>query len=351
MNAPDLAALRLTDFSHGGGCGCKIAPGVLQQIIAKAGPSVLPKELLVGIETSDDAAVYRINEHQAIVATTDFFMPIVDDPTDFGAIAATNAISDVYAMGGTPLFALALVGMPVDKLPVDTIRKILEGGESVCARAGIPIAGGHTIDSVEPIYGLVAIGLVDPANLKRNAGARPGDRLVLGKPLGVGVYSAALKKRKLDQAGYAAMIASTTQLNTPGVALGRMADVHALTDVTGFGLAGHLLEICRGSGTGAVVDFSRVALHPGVADLVRAGFYTGASARNWTGYGADVTLEPSAGDLARTIVTDPQTSGGLLVACAPGAVGEVLAVFRREGFERAVEIGEVTAGPPRLVLR
>ena len=339
MNAPDLPALRLTDFSHGGGCGCKIAPGVLQQIIAKSGPSVLPKELLVGIETSDDAAVYRINEHQAIVATTDFFMPIVDDPYDFGAIAATNAISDVYAMGGTPLFALALVGMPVDKLPVDTIRRILQGGEEVCARAGIMIAGGHTIDSVEPIYGLVAIGIVDPANLKRNAGAKPGDRLVLGKPLGVGVYSAALKKRKLDEAGYAAMIASTTQLNTPGVALGRMAGVHALTDVTGFGLAGHLLEICRGSNAGAVVDFARVPLHPGVADLVRAGFYTGASGRNWTGYGADVAIEASAGDAAQKLVTDPQTSGGLLVACAPADVAEVLANFRRDGFDRAAEIG------------
>ena len=351
MNAPDLPALRLTDFSHGGGCGCKIAPGVLQQIIAKSGPSVLPKELLVGIETSDDAAVYRINEHQAIVATTDFFMPIVDDPYDFGAIAATNAISDVYAMGGTPLFALALVGMPVDKLPVDTIRRILQGGEEVCARAGIMIAGGHTIDSVEPIYGLVAIGIVDPANLKRNAGAKPGDRLVLGKPLGVGVYSAALKKRKLDEAGYAAMIASTTQLNTPGVALGRMAGVHALTDVTGFGLAGHLLEICRGSNAGAVVDFARVPLHPGVAELVRAGFYTGASGRNWTGYGADVAIEASAGDAAQKLVTDPQTSGGLLVACAPADVAEVLANFRRDGFDRAAEIGEIVAGPPRVVVR
>ena len=351
MNAPDLPALRLTDFSHGGGCGCKIAPGVLQQIIAKSGPSVLPKELLVGIETSDDAAVYRINEHQAIVATTDFFMPIVDDPYDFGAIAATNAISDVYAMGGTPLFALALVGMPVDKLPVDTIRRILQGGEEVCARAGIMIAGGHTIDSVEPIYGLVAIGIVDPANLKRNAGAKPGDRLVLGKPLGVGVYSAALKKRKLDEAGYAAMIASTTQLNTPGVALGRVAGVHALTDVTGFGLAGHLLEICRGSGAGAVVDFARVPLHPGVADLVRAGFYTGASGRNWTGYGADVAIEASAGDAAQKLVTDPQTSGGLLVACAAADVDAVLAVFARDGFDRAAVVGEVVAGAPRVVVR
>ena len=351
MNAPDPLPLRLTQFSHGGGCGCKIAPGVLQEIIAKAGPSVIPKELLVGIETADDAAVYRINERQAIVATTDFFMPIVDDPHDFGAIAATNAISDVYAMGGTPLFALALVGMPVDKLPVDTIRRVLEGGESVCARAGIPIAGGHTIDSVEPIYGLVAIGLVDPANLKRNAGARPGDKLVLGKPLGVGVYGAALKKGKLDEAGYAAMIASTTKLNTPGVAFGAMPGVHALTDVTGFGLAGHLLEICRASGAGAVVDFARVPLHPGVADLVRAGFATGASGRNWSGYGADVSIEAPEGNLVRTLVTDPQTSGGLLVACAAADVDAVLAVFARDGFDRAAVVGEVVAGAPRVVVR
>jgi len=351
MNAPDPVPLRLTEFSHGGGCGCKIAPGVLQQIIAKAGPSVLPKELLVGIETSDDAAVYRINDRQAIVATTDFFMPIVDDPYDFGAIAATNAISDVYAMGGTPLFALALVGMPVNKLPVDTIRRVLQGGEDVCARAGIPIAGGHTIDSVEPIYGLVAIGLVDPSNLKRNAGARPGDRLVLGKPLGVGIYSAALKKQKLDDAGYASMIASTTQLNTPGIALGTMSGVHALTDVTGFGLAGHLLEICRGSGAGALVDYAKVPLHPGASELARAGHFTGASARNWTGYGADVAIDAPDADLVRTIVTDPQTSGGLLVACAPQAVGAVLDVFRREGFERAADIGEIVAGPSRVTVR
>jgi len=351
MNAPDPVPLRLTEFSHGGGCGCKIAPGVLQQIIAKAGPSVLPKELLVGIETSDDAAVYRINDRQAIVATTDFFMPIVDDPYDFGAIAATNAISDVYAMGGTPLFALALVGMPVNKLPVDTIRRVLQGGEDVCAKAGIPIAGGHTIDSIEPIYGLVAIGLVDPSNLKRNAGARPGDRLVLGKPIGVGIYSAALKKQKLDDAGYAAMIASTTKLNTPGIALGRMPGVHALTDVTGFGLAGHLLEICRGSGAGAVIDYAKVPLLPGAGALARDGFFTGASARNWTGYGADVTIDAKDGDLVRTIVTDPQTSGGLLVACAPGDVGAVLDAFRDEGFDRAADIGEIVAGSPRVTVR
>ena len=350
MNAPDAVPLRLTSFSHGGGCGCKIAPGVLSDILARGAPSLVPPQLLVGIETSDDAAVYLINDRQAIVATTDFFMPIVDDPFDFGAIAATNAISDVYAMGGTPLFALALVGMPVSQLPVDTIRKILEGGESVCAKAGIPIAGGHTIDSVEPIYGLVAIGLVDPAHLKRNAGAQPGDRLVLGKPLGVGVYSAALKKEKLSADGYAAMLASTTQLNTPGIALGQLPGVHALTDVTGFGLLGHLLEICRGSHAGATIDFARVPLHPGTLDLARTGLYTGASGRNWAAYGGDVDLQPGVGDAERALLTDPQTSGGLLVACAPDAVAEVLAIFRREGFATAADIGAVTAGAPRVAV-
>ena len=351
MNAPDTVPARLTSFSHGGGCGCKIAPAVLQQIIARSAPTLLPKELLVGIETADDAAVYRINETQAIVATTDFFMPIVDDPFDFGAIAATNAISDVYAMGGTPLFALALVGMPVNQLPLDTIRKVLEGGEAICAKAGIPIAGGHTIDSVEPIYGLVAIGLVDPRYLKRNAGARPGDRLVLGKPLGVGVYSAALKKEKLPPDGYAAMLASATKLNTPGIALGRMEDVHALTDVTGFGLLGHLLEICRGSHAGAAVDFARVPLLPGVRDLAGAGYFTGASGRNWAGYGEDVDLAAPLGDIERALLTDPQTSGGLLVACTPNAVDDVLAVFRREGFADAAEIGAMVTGPARVSVR
>jgi selenide, water dikinase len=341
MNAPDPVPLRLTEFSHGGGCGCKIAPSVLQQIIAKSGAGLLPQALLVGIETSDDAAVYQINDTQAIVATTDFFMPIVDDPYDFGAIAATNAISDVYAMGGTPLFALALVGMPINRLPVDTIRRVLEGGEAVCAKAGIPIAGGHTIDSVEPIYGLVAIGLVDPKHLKRNAGARPGDVLILGKPLGVGVYSAALKKQRLPEHGYRSMLSSTTQLNTPGIALGRDADVHALTDVTGFGLLGHLNEICKASGTGATVEFSRVPLHPGVLELAREGNVTGASARNWAGYGEHVA-RGNLGDAELALLTDPQTSGGLLLACAPQSAQRVLDVFASEGFERAAVIGGVT---------
>ncbi len=234
---------RLTSLSHGGGCGCKIAPGVLSDILKGTTQMPIPPELLVGIETSDDAAVYRLNDEQALIATTDFFMPIVDDPFDFGRIAATNAISDVYAMGGRPIMALALVGMPINVLSLATIGQILEGGASVCREAGIPIAGGHTIDSVEPIYGLVAMGLVHPKRVKRNADARVGDLLVLGKPLGVGVMSAALKKNALGADGYAQMIATTTQLNTPGPDLAALEGVHALTDVTGFGLAGHGLEI------------------------------------------------------------------------------------------------------------
>jgi selenide,water dikinase len=342
--------VRLTQFSHGGGCGCKIAPGVLEQILARSAPSLVPKDLLVGIETSDDAAVYRLNDRQAIVATTDFFMPIVDDPFDFGAIAATNAISDVYAMGGQPLFALALVGMPVNQLPLEVIRKILEGGESVCARAGIPIAGGHTIDSVEPIYGLVAIGLVDPKNVKRNAGAKPGDKLILGKPLGVGIYSAALKKGRLDPAGYKAMIEATTKLNTPGPRLGEMEDVHALTDVTGFGLLGHLLEIAKGSQAAARVQWDAVPLLPHAVELAREGILTGASGRNWSGYGVSVKLGAKLGEGEKALLTDPQTSGGLLVACAPKACDAVLDLFQSEGFEQAAVIGEVMEGLPAVVV-
>jgi selenide, water dikinase len=342
--------VKLTQFSHGGGCGCKIAPGVLEKILAKTAPGLIPKDLLVGIETSDDAAVYRINDRQAIVATTDFFMPIVDDPFDFGAIAATNAISDVYAMGGQPLFALALVGMPVNQIPLEVIRKILEGGESVCARAGIPIAGGHTIDSVEPIYGLVAIGLVDPRNVKRNAGARPGDKLVLGKPIGVGIASAALKKGRLDEAGYRAMVDSATRLNTPGTKLGALEGVHALTDVTGFGLLGHLLEIARGSQVSARLEWARIPMLPGSLEFAREGIMTGASGRNWAGYGERVKLAASLGEAERAVLTDPQTSGGLLAACAPEVCDEVLAIFRAEDFGQAQVIGEIAAGHGEVIV-
>ncbi|MFL6663828.1 MAG: selenide, water dikinase SelD [Rhizobacter sp.] len=342
--------VRLTSLSHGGGCGCKIAPGVLAEILKRSSGFRVPKELLVGIETADDAAVYRLNDEQALIATTDFFMPIVDDPIDFGRIAATNAISDVYAMGGRPILALALVGMPINVLPLETIGRILEGGESVCAEAGIPIAGGHTIDSVEPIYGLVVLGLVHPDKVKRNAGARPGDVLVLGKPIGVGVLSAALKKDALDAAGYARMIATTTRLNKPGVALAELAGVHALTDVTGFGLAGHSLELARGAGCELRIDWSRVPLLEGARELASRGMVTGASGRNWESYGSDVVLASGFSTADKALLADPQTSGGLLVACAADTEEEVLRIFRSEGFADAAVIGAVAAGPARLMV-
>ena len=340
--------IKLTSFSHGGGCGCKIAPGVLAEILSKSTGFPVPSALMVGIETADDAAVYKLNDEQALIATTDFFMPIVDDPFDFGRIAATNAISDVYAMGGTPIMALALVGMPVNKLPLETIGQIIRGGESICAEAGIPIAGGHTIDSVEPIYGLVVMGLVHPSKVKRNADAKAGDVLVLGKPLGVGVLSAALKKDALGPEGYAAMIANTTKLNKPGRLLADMPGVHALTDVTGFGLLGHLLELARGAQLSAQLDMDKVPLLPGVLQLAQDGFFTGASSRNWDAYGKDVELGAAITPAQRALLTDPQTSGGLLVSCDPASVDEVLALFAREGFLDAAVIGRMADGAPRV---
>ena len=357
MNAPltptTATEPRLTSLSHGGGCGCKIAPGVLSEILKGTAAMPIPPQLMVGIETADDAAVYRLNDEQALIATTDFFMPIVDDPFDFGRIAATNAISDVYAMGGQPIMALALVGMPISVLSTHTIGRILEGGQSVCRAAGIPIAGGHTIDSVEPIYGLVALGLVHPKNVKRNADARPGDVLVLGKPLGVGVLSAALKKETLPSEGYARMIDVTTRLNTPGPELAKLPGVHALTDITGFGLAGHALELARGAGARIALDWARVPLLPGVVDLARAGCVTGASGRNWAGYGQEVALPAGFDPVHQALLSDPQTSGGLLVSCAPQAVDAVLGVFRQHGFGEAAVVGEVmpAAPGPRLQVR
>ncbi len=337
-------AIRLTDFSHGGGCGCKIAPAVLSRLLGEAPISGLVPNLLVGTDTSDDAAVYRVNDEQAIVATTDFFTPIVDDPYDFGRIAATNALSDVYAMGGKPLFALAIVGMPLAKLPEDIIRRILAGGEAVCAAAGIPIAGGHSIDVLEPIYGLVGLGLVHPAKVKRNSAAHAGDDLILGKPLGIGMLSAALKKGSLSADGYAEMLKWTTKLNTPGPALADMAGVHAMTDVTGFGLAGHLLEICRGSHLGAEIEFDRIPLIEEALGHARNGIATGASGRNWTAYGHEVTLPEGAPDWQCKLLTDPQTSGGLLISCAPECTAEVLALLQQDGFSEAAVIGRLQTG-------
>jgi selenide,water dikinase len=343
-----MSDIKLTQYSHGGGCGCKIAPGLLAEILGQFTTRASFPNLLVGTETSDDAAVWRLNDTQAIVATTDFFMPIVDDPFDFGRIAATNAISDIYAMGAQPLFALAIVGMPVDKLPVDAIRGILQGGESVCVAAGIPIAGGHSIDSPEPIYGLVALGVVHPDQVKRNDRAQPGDRLILGKGLGIGIMSAALKKGRLGADGYQAMLASTTQLNTPGVKLAAMEGVHAVTDVTGFGLLGHLLEVCRGSSLAAHLAWEKLPLLPGVALLAQQGFAPGAADRNWTSYGDQVDLMAGMAEWQRKLLCDPQTSGGLLVACSAETAPQVLQEFRDSAFEYAGDIGEMLVGAPRV---
>lgn len=343
-----MSEVKLTQLSHGGGCGCKIAPALLQQILGEAKEKLPYANLLVGTETSDDAAVYRLNDQQAVIATTDFFMPIVDDPFDFGRIAATNALSDVYAMGGTPIMALAIVGMPVNKLPVETIRSILQGGETVCQAAGIPLAGGHSIDSTEPIYGLVAIGIVHPGQLKKNSGAQAGDALILGKGLGVGVLAAALKKGALSDQGYAQLIASTTQLNTVGSALSGLDGVHALTDVTGFGLLGHLLEMCRGSGLAAGLQFGQVPVLPVALALAQQGYGPGAIERNLASYGHEVDFAAHLEVWQQRLLADAQTSGGLLAAVAPEAVDEVLAIFYRSGFGQAAVIGTMRQGAPRV---
>ena len=307
-------------------------------------------DLLVGHDTSDDAAVYRLSESQALVATTDFFTPVVDDPYDFGRIAATNAISDIYAMGARPIMALALLGFPLGKLPTEVVQRIVAGGRDVCEQAGIPIGGGHSIDSPEPLYGLVALGLVDPAKVKRNDRAQAGDVLILGKALGVGIMGAALKKGELKDKAYQQMLESMTQLNTPGIPLAEMPGVHALTDVTGNGLLGHLLEICRGSKLAARVSFDAVPILSAARHLLDAGYGTGASDRNWASYGPAVELPAGKPAWCAKILTDPQTSGGLLVACDAATAPAVMELFKQQGFKYATQIGTLVGGEPRIVV-
>ncbi|WP_045835597.1 selenide, water dikinase SelD [Hyphomicrobium sp. 99] len=340
--------IRLTDLAHGGGCGCKLAPSVLQQLLAGQPSAGHFAQLLVGTETGDDAAVWHIDNDQCVVATTDFFMPMVDDARDFGRIAATNAISDVYAMGGRPIMALAILGMPLDKLPIDTVRDILAGGSSICAEAGIPVAGGHSIDSPEPIYGLAVIGLAKPQNIRLNAGAQPGDALILTKGIGVGIYSAAFKKRSLPEDAYAEMIASTTLLNRIGSTLGERSYVHAMTDVTGFGLLGHALEMARASGVSIDIAYDRVPFLSSAQALAEAGFATGASGRNWASYGQDVVLPQSLPETGRVLLTDPQTSGGLLIACAPDQAEDLRSTIEAAGYSSARIIGSVRTGERRI---
>ena len=342
------APQRLTEFARGGGCGCKLDPGVLDRILEKSAAASPFPDLIVDASTRDDAAVYRVSDEAAIVATTDFFAPVVDDPRDFGRIAATNALSDVYAMGARPIFCLAILGMPINQMEDGVIKAILDGGREVAEAAGAPVAGGHSIDSAEPFYGLVALGLVHPEKLKTNAGAKPGDRLILGKPLGVGVYSAALKRGCLDADGYAAMVETTTRTNAPGVDLATVEGVHAMTDVTGFGLLGHLSEVCRGAGLSARVTRGAAPVLPGVEALLAEGVRTGASGRNWAAVSAMVETPADWRQAEQDLLTDPQTSGGLLVACAPEAEAEVLDIFRAHGHGEAAVIGALDAGPARI---
>ncbi len=343
--------IKLTQFSHGGGCGCKIAPEVLSEMLAASGVQTLYPNLLVGTESSDDAAVYRLNDEQAIVATTDFFMPIVDDAYDFGRIAATNALSDVYAMGGKPILALAIVGMPISKLPIETIRQILAGGAAVCKDAGIPIAGGHSIDSPEPIYGLVALGIVHPERIKRNDRAKEDDVVILGKGLGIGIMSAALKKGELNANGYKQMLEVTTKLNKVGAQLSELPMVHALTDLTGFGLLGHMLEICRGSSLGAEINFSQLPILSEALRLAELGYATGASGRNWSSYKQDVLLPEDMPTWQKNLLTDPQTSGGLLVTCLPQKADAVLKTFHNAGFLDACAIGTMHKGAATVAVQ
>jgi selenide,water dikinase len=340
-------SIRLTQYSHGGGCGCKISPTQLREILQKV-PLLSPDpNLLVGADTSDDAAVYRISETQALVLTTDFFMPIVDDPVDFGRIAATNALSDVYAMGGSPILALAVLGMPINTLPMEAIQGIMQGGSQVCQEAGIPLAGGHSIDSPEPIFGLVAAGLIDLPQVRRNATAQPGDVLILTKPLGIGIMTTALKKGSLSEAGYQEVLGIMTQLNRVGSTLSQKASVHAMTDVTGFGLLGHLLEVCRGSGLGATLQWEQVPTMAEAVTLAQAGIFPGAAQRNWEGYTgiqADALMA-----WEQLLLADPQTSGGLLLAVDPAGVEDVMELLRSAGHPQAAIIGHCgPAGIPTI---
>lgn len=333
----------LTKYSHGGGCGCKIDPAALHEILAKVPRFAEHANLLVGIESDDDAAVYRINDQQAIVITNDFFTPIVDDPYAFGRIAATNSISDVYAMGGTPIVAVSIVGFPVNKLPLYVMQDIMRGGVETCMDAGIPLAGGHSIDNEEPVFGLCVVGLVHPERIKPNSGARVGDVLITTKPLGVGIMSTAVRVRAITPTGYEKVVRTMSTLNKPGAWLGSQASVHALTDVTGFGLAGHALEMARGAGASIVIDVAKVPVMEEAWDLATEGIVPGGAYRNLSAYGSAIKFDCDLSTDHQLIFTDPQTSGGLLISVAPEAVDRVVARLKEAHCLAADVIGQVVA--------
>ncbi|GGB03468.1 selenide, water dikinase SelD [Puia dinghuensis] len=328
----DYSAIKLTKYSHGAGCGCKISPAILDKILHSTAHALTDPNLMVGNDKRDDAAVWDLGNGSALISTTDFFMPIVDDAYDFGRIASANAISDVYAMGGRPILAIAILGWPVDKLPPEVAQRVLEGARAICAEAGIALAGGHSIDCPEPVFGLAVNGLVPTTQIKRNSTAIPGCQLYLTKALGVGILSTAQKKDLLSPEDAAIALQSMVTLNKLGETLGGLDGVKAMTDVTGFGLLGHLAEMCEGSGVSAVVEFGKIPIIPAIRGYLQQGCIPGGTKRNWASYGEKVMLGTEE---QRYILSDPQTSGGLLLAVTPEAAPEVEALLRRQGLPEA----------------
>ncbi len=344
--------IKLTQYSHGAGCGCKIAPKVLDEILKSS--FVLPdnNKLLVGNHSKDDAAVYDLGNGMALISTTDFFMPIVDDAVDFGRIAAANSISDVYAMGGKPLMAIAILGWPVEKLPVELAQKVIEGGRIICSEAGIPLAGGHSIDSQEPIFGLAVTGIVPLENIKKNNTAREGDYLFLTKPLGVGILSTAQKRGLLKEEHLTLMIEQMTTLNNIGEELGKINEVTAMTDVTGFGLLGHLIEMAEGSGVSAEIYYNKLPVAEGVKEYITQRIFPDATTRNWNGYSDKIKMEKGVNVLeAFTLLPDPQTNGGLLVSVREEGVEEMKNRLKKSGLQKFIEpIGRLIGKKEKIVL-
>ena len=333
-----IEPIKLTQYSHGAGCGCKIAPGVLEQILDKQALAGLFPQLLVGNEHNDDAAVYAIDGDQVIISTTDFFMPIVDDPMEFGAIASANALSDIYAMGGRPIMAIAILGWPVDKIPVEYAGEVLKGAREKCMEAGIPLAGGHSIDSPEPIFGLAVTGIAAVSDVKRNSTAKRGDVLYLTKRLGVGIITTAQKKGIVSEVDYLTARRSMTSLNDIGSKLGSLSWVHAVTDVTGFGLLGHLIEMCSGANLSAQVHFNKLPIFEGLDIYIEAKSIPGGTHRNWKSYGHKVALD-AGHDYA--ILADPQTSGGLLISVDPSMTNEFEEFYFKQTGESIRPVGSM----------
>ncbi|MFN8339071.1 MAG: selenide, water dikinase SelD [Saprospiraceae bacterium] len=346
-----MESIKLTQYSHGAGCGCKIAPNILEEILHSQTAMPDNKNLIVGNHSKDDAAVYDLGDGNALISTTDFFMPIVDDPYNFGRIASANAISDVYAMGGTPILAIAILGWPINMLPPEVARKVIEGSRSICMEAGIPLAGGHSIDAPEPIFGLAVNGLVKTHEVKQNNSAAPGDVLFLTKPLGVGILTTA-EKHGILKAKHKALAANQMmQLNMVGAALGKLSGVTAMTDVTGFGLLGHLVEMCEGSQVSAVINFDQVPLiTPQIYDYIAKKSIPGGTGRNLKAYGHHIAVTSSDNETILNILADPQTSGGLLIAVKPSDVDQLTSTLAHFGLESfAQPIGYLTKQGDSLI--